>query len=216
MPSSPRIEQDSRFGRHGAAEASDAVRSEPALGGCHARGHCRRRRRRADAGLDAACARHRLRRLRGLAAIRELGVGINVLPHAIAELAELGLLPRLDEVAIRTRELIYANRFGQEIWREPRGVDAGYKVPQFSIHRGRLQGVLREAVLERLAARRCTRAMCSPCSRRRKAHQGALQKCPRARAPRWPATSWSAATASIRRFAGSSIPTRPGSSGTAS
>ena len=58
--------------------------------------------------------------------IRELGVGINVLPHAIAELAELGLLARLDEVAIRTRELIYANRFGQEIWREPRGVEAGY------------------------------------------------------------------------------------------
>ena len=52
--------------------------------------------------------------------IRELGVGINVLPHAITELAELGLLPRLDAVAVRTRELIYANRFGQEIWRERR------------------------------------------------------------------------------------------------
>lgn len=82
--------------------------------------------------------------------IRELGVGINVLPHAIAELAQLGLLARLDEVAIRTRELIYANRFGQEIWREPRGVEAGYQVPQFSIHRGRLQGVLHEAVVGRL------------------------------------------------------------------
>ena len=89
--------------------------------------------------------------------IRELGVGINVLPHAIAELAELGLLPRLDEVAVRTRELIYANRFGQEIWREPRGLDAGYRVPQFSIHRGHLQGVLRDAVRQRLgrAAVRC-------------------------------------------------------------
>jgi 2-polyprenyl-6-methoxyphenol hydroxylase-like FAD-dependent oxidoreductase len=82
--------------------------------------------------------------------IRELGVGINVLPHAIAELAELGLLSRLDDVAIRTRELIYANRVGQEIWREPRGVEAGYKVPQFSIHRGRLQSVLRDAVIDRL------------------------------------------------------------------
>ena len=89
--------------------------------------------------------------------IRELGVGINVLPHAIAELAELGLLPRLDEVAIRTRELIYANRFGQEIWREPRGVDAGYQVPQFSIHRGRLQGVLHEAAIDRLG-RKAVRA----------------------------------------------------------
>jgi 2-polyprenyl-6-methoxyphenol hydroxylase-like FAD-dependent oxidoreductase len=82
--------------------------------------------------------------------IRELGVGVNVLPHAIAELAELGLLPALDAVGVRTRELIYANRFGQEIWREPRGLEAGYEVPQFSIHRGRLQGVLRDAVVARL------------------------------------------------------------------
>src|SRR5262252_4938913 len=84
------------------------------------------------------------------ARIRELGVGINVLPHAIAELSELGLLERLDAVGVRTRELIYANRFGQEIWREPRGLEAGYQVPQLSIHRGRLQGVLRDAAVERL------------------------------------------------------------------
>ena len=82
--------------------------------------------------------------------MRELGVGINVLPHAVAELAELGLLARLDEVAVRTRELIYTNRFGQEIWRELRGLDAGYEVPQLSIHRGRLHGVLYQAVIERL------------------------------------------------------------------
>ncbi len=82
--------------------------------------------------------------------IRSLGVGINVLPHAIRELADLGLLPSLDAIAIRTRELIYANRFGQEIWREPRGLDAGFDVPQFSIHRGRLQTLLLEAVIERL------------------------------------------------------------------
>ena len=82
--------------------------------------------------------------------IRELGVGINTLPHAIAELAELGLLDRLDAVAVRTHELIYMNRFGQEVWRELRGLDAGHPVPQFSIHRGILQGVLRDAVIERL------------------------------------------------------------------
>ena len=40
-------------------------------------------------------------------AIRELGVGINTLPHAIKELKELGLLERLDAVAIRTYELFY-------------------------------------------------------------------------------------------------------------
>jgi 2-polyprenyl-6-methoxyphenol hydroxylase-like FAD-dependent oxidoreductase len=82
--------------------------------------------------------------------VRELGVGINTLPHAIKELEALGLLQRLDAVAIRTYELFYTNRFGQEIWREPRGLDAGYDVPQFSIHRGRLQGVIHQAVRERL------------------------------------------------------------------
>jgi 2-polyprenyl-6-methoxyphenol hydroxylase-like FAD-dependent oxidoreductase len=82
--------------------------------------------------------------------VRELGVGINTLPHAIKELAELGLLDALDAVGVRTYELIYTNRFGQEIWREPRGLDAGYDYPQFSIHRGRLQGVLHEAVRQRI------------------------------------------------------------------
>jgi len=86
--------------------------------------------------------------------VRELGVGINTLPHAIKELAELGLLDRLDAVAIRTYELFYTNRLGQEIWREPRGLDAGYDIPQFSIHRGRLQGVIYQAVRARLGESR--------------------------------------------------------------
>jgi 2-polyprenyl-6-methoxyphenol hydroxylase-like FAD-dependent oxidoreductase len=82
--------------------------------------------------------------------IRELGVGINTLPHAIRELADLGLLQKLDDVAIRTDDLYYLNRHGQEVWRESRGIDAGHDVPQFSIHRGRLQSVIHRAVEERL------------------------------------------------------------------
>src|SRR5581483_716326 len=82
--------------------------------------------------------------------IRELGVGINTPQHAIGELQTLGLLARLDAVAVRTYELIYMNRFGQEVWRELRGLDAGHPVPQFSIHRGVLQGVLRDAVVDRM------------------------------------------------------------------
>jgi 2-polyprenyl-6-methoxyphenol hydroxylase-like FAD-dependent oxidoreductase len=81
---------------------------------------------------------------------RELGVGINTLPHAIKELSDLGLLPALDAVGIRTHELIYVNRFGQEVWRDKRGLHAGHSVPQFSIHRGQLQGVLWDAVRQRL------------------------------------------------------------------
>src|SRR4029079_4603563 len=85
-------------------------------------------------------------------AIRELGVGINTLPHAIKDLAEPGLLERLGAHGIRTYELFYTNRFGQEIWRELRGTDAGYDVPQFSIHRGRLQAVIWQAVRAPLRA----------------------------------------------------------------
>src|ERR1700742_4864519 len=84
--------------------------------------------------------------------IRELGVGINTLPHAIRELAGLGLLDALDAVSVRTDQLYYLNRHGQEVWREARGVDAGHDVPQFSIHRGRLQGVIHQAVVERLGS----------------------------------------------------------------
>jgi 2-polyprenyl-6-methoxyphenol hydroxylase-like FAD-dependent oxidoreductase len=84
------------------------------------------------------------------AEIRPLGVGINTLPHAIRELAAMGLLPALDATGIRTHELIYVNRFGQEVWREKRGLHAGHSMPQFSIHRGNLHRVLWNAAAERL------------------------------------------------------------------
>ena len=104
-------------------------------------------------GLTTALTLHRrgfeCRVMERSSQIRELGVGINTLPHAIAALSDLGLLERLDAVAVRTYELIYMNRLGQEIWRELRGTDAGHPVPQFSIHRGVLQAVLRDAVIER-------------------------------------------------------------------
>jgi 2-polyprenyl-6-methoxyphenol hydroxylase-like FAD-dependent oxidoreductase len=90
--------------------------------------------------------------LEAAAEVKPLGVGINTLPHAIRELAALDLLPALDAVAIRTRELRYLNRFGQEIWKEPRGIWAGHDVPQFSIHRGHLHQVLWQAAKARLPA----------------------------------------------------------------
>ena len=88
------------------------------------------------------------------AEVRPLGVGINLQPHAVRELTELGLADRLAATGIATREFVYANRFGQEIWAEPRGLAAGYRWPQYSIHRGRLQALLWEAARERLGAPR--------------------------------------------------------------
>ena len=80
-------------------------------------------------------------------AIRELGVGINTLP---SRNSPDRAAPGLDTVGIRTHELFYMNRNGQEIWREPRGTDAGFEYPQFSIHRGRLQAVIHDAVRDRI------------------------------------------------------------------
>jgi 2-polyprenyl-6-methoxyphenol hydroxylase-like FAD-dependent oxidoreductase len=87
-------------------------------------------------------------------AVQELGVGINVLPHAVRELTELGLLEALSRLGIPTAEVVYYSTHGQRIWGEPRGLAAGYRWPQFSIHRGELLGVLYRAVVDRLGAAR--------------------------------------------------------------
>jgi 5-methylphenazine-1-carboxylate 1-monooxygenase len=88
------------------------------------------------------------------ASVKELGVGINVLPHATRELTELGLLDDLYAVAIPTADLVYFSKHGRQIWSEPRGLAAGYRWPQFSVHRGALLGVLHRAVLDRLGPAR--------------------------------------------------------------
>jgi 2-polyprenyl-6-methoxyphenol hydroxylase-like FAD-dependent oxidoreductase len=90
--------------------------------------------------------------------IKPLGVGINLLPHATKELAELGLQPALARVAVTTSEVAYYNRFGQLIYRDPCGLRAGYAWPQFSIHRGDLQMVLLEACMARLGRDRIVTA----------------------------------------------------------
>jgi 2-polyprenyl-6-methoxyphenol hydroxylase-like FAD-dependent oxidoreductase len=109
-------------------------------------------------GLVTALALHRIginaRIYESVAELRPLGVGINLLPHATKVLGQLGLIDALAEVSVATRELIYLNKLGQEIWREPRGHEAGYAWPQLSIHRGELQMVLLRAVRERLGDER--------------------------------------------------------------
>jgi len=82
--------------------------------------------------------------------LHPLGVGINLLPHATKVLGECGLLGALAETAVATSELIYLNKLGQEIWREPRGLAAGYAWPQLSIHRGDLQMILLRVARDRL------------------------------------------------------------------
>jgi 2-polyprenyl-6-methoxyphenol hydroxylase-like FAD-dependent oxidoreductase len=82
--------------------------------------------------------------------IKALGVGVNLLPHGMRELTELGLQDKLAAVAVETRELCFYNRYGQLIFKEARGRHAGYEWPQLSIHRGDLHQVLLQAARERL------------------------------------------------------------------
>lgn len=84
--------------------------------------------------------------------VKPLGVGINLLPHSVRVLTNLDLDEKIAESAVETSDLVYANKHGQIFWEEPRGRFAGYKWPQFSVHRGTLQMLLLEEVERRLGA----------------------------------------------------------------
>ena len=84
------------------------------------------------------------------AEFRPLGVGINMMPHAIRVLTSLGLGENLEAHGVEAREFAYFNRHGQEIFTEPCGRFAGYDYPHFSIHRADLHKVLYDAVINRL------------------------------------------------------------------
>jgi 2-polyprenyl-6-methoxyphenol hydroxylase-like FAD-dependent oxidoreductase len=105
-------------------------------------------------GLTAALALHHagieVQVFESAEEIRALGVGINLLPHAVRVLTQLGLAEALARTGIQTAELAYYTKRGQRIWTEPRGVAAGYLWPQYSIHRGRLLRMLWQAVRERM------------------------------------------------------------------
>ena len=86
--------------------------------------------------------------------IKELGVGITLLPHAMREFEALGVAGELTEGGIENAESCFFNRFGQLIYKEPRGRFAGYRHPEVGIHRGRLHLILYRAALARLGAER--------------------------------------------------------------
>lgn len=86
--------------------------------------------------------------------LAELGVGINLLPHAVSILDRIGLAQKLEDSGVATRELAYYSRHGQPIWAEPRGRFADYPVPQISLHRGVLQLALFDELRARLGGSR--------------------------------------------------------------
>lgn len=86
--------------------------------------------------------------------VQELGVGINLLPHATAELADLGLLEQLLRTGIETYALHYVHHLGPRVLTRPCGRNAGARTPQVSIHRGRLQQLLLRTVRDRMGTPR--------------------------------------------------------------
>jgi len=84
--------------------------------------------------------------------VKELGVGITLLPHAMREFTALGVDQEIIRTGIENRESAFFNRFGQLIYKEPRGKYAGYSLPEIGIHRGRLHLILYRAAVERLGA----------------------------------------------------------------
>jgi 5-methylphenazine-1-carboxylate 1-monooxygenase len=109
-------------------------------------------------GLTAALSLHRagfaVRVFESVDRIQALGVGINLLPHAVRELDALGLAGQLAANGITPSTLAYFTKRGEPIWDEPRGLAAGYRWPQISIHRGVLHTILHEAAEAEIGADR--------------------------------------------------------------
>jgi 5-methylphenazine-1-carboxylate 1-monooxygenase len=105
-------------------------------------------------GLSAALSLHAagidVQVIESASSLRPLGVGINLQPHAIRELTELGLGEQLAATGIETRELAHFDQHGNRIWGFTCGRHAGYHWPQYSVHRGELQMILLDAVRSRL------------------------------------------------------------------
>ncbi len=87
-----------------------------------------------------------------VAEVKEIGVGITLLPHAMKELAALGVQAELEAAGIENLESVFYTRHGQYVFREARGRHAGYALPEIGIHRGKLHRILFAAVLQRLGA----------------------------------------------------------------
>src|ERR1043165_46549 len=91
--------------------------------------------------------------LESVGTLKPLGVGINLQPNAVRELYAMGFgAAQLDEIGIQTREWALVGLNGKDVYSEPRGLKAGYRWPQYSVHRGRLQMLLYRALVARLGA----------------------------------------------------------------
>ena len=89
--------------------------------------------------------------LEAVGELKPLGVGINLQPNAVRELYELGIgADQLDSIGVQAREWALVGLNGKDVYSEPRGMLAGYRWPQYAVHRGLLQMLLHRTAVERL------------------------------------------------------------------
>jgi 2-polyprenyl-6-methoxyphenol hydroxylase-like FAD-dependent oxidoreductase len=80
-----------------------------------------------------------------------LGVGINLQPNAVRELYDLGIgAAELDRVGVPAKEWALVGLNGNDIYSEPRGLGAGYRWPQYAVHRGAFHMLLYAEVIRRM------------------------------------------------------------------
>jgi 2-polyprenyl-6-methoxyphenol hydroxylase-like FAD-dependent oxidoreductase len=109
------------------------------------------------AGLSLALTLHQIgipvRVVEAAREMKPLGVGINLQPNAVRELHDLGLgADTLGAVGLPLREWALVGLNGREVHAEPRGTEAGYRWPQYAVHRGAFHMALVDAVRDRLGA----------------------------------------------------------------
>ena len=82
--------------------------------------------------------------------LKPLGVGVDIKVYGTKELEDLGLLEEFRAMSVDADDSIFYNHYGQEIYAEKCGVHMGYVHEQRFVHRGYLQMMFYEKVLERL------------------------------------------------------------------
>lgn len=111
-------------------------------------------------GLTLALSLHavglgdRVRVFDSVPELKPIGGGINLGPHAIKVLTELGLEEALLKVSKQPHDYAFFTRHGQLVYREPWGKAAGHDWHHVSIHRAELHRVLVAALEARIGADR--------------------------------------------------------------
>ena len=149
--------------------------------------------------------------------IKPLGVGFNMLPHAVRELDELGLREPIEHSGVACRELAYFTKRGERIWASRGGLPpgtAGRRFPSTAEHFISCCWRLSNNVSAAAACIRAANWLDSTPNPAVASGRDLLTAPPAGGASRRTGACWSRATESIPPRGGYCIPTRGRRAGT--